>query len=128
MPDGIVLIVDDDPIGRMSLETLLKDERYKILLAATGKEALAHAQEFPPDLVILDILLPDLSGYDICKILRSNKATEKSYVVMITSMDSRKAHLEAMQAGADLFINKPFNFSAMRSLVEKVITKPDDNK
>ena len=105
-----VLIVDDDPSIRRLVATTLEDVAdVRLAQAADGEQALQAAREDPPGLVLLDIDMPRMDGYEACRRLRSEPRTARATVVMLTAAAGEEAEREAEEAGADLFLTKPFS-------------------
>lgn len=105
-----VLIVDDDPSIRRLVATTLEDVAdVRLAEAADGEQALQAAREDPPGLVLLDIDMPRMDGYEACRRLRSEPRTARATVVMLTAAAGEEAEREAEEAGADLFLTKPFS-------------------
>jgi class 3 adenylate cyclase/CheY-like chemotaxis protein len=103
-----ILVVDDSPQNCRLLEAILAPRGYTVSSANSGKEALGLIATEPPDLVLLDIVMPELSGYEVCRQLRASPATRMVPVVMLTSSGDQDK-LSAIEAGADEFISRPFN-------------------
>jgi adenylate cyclase len=116
-----VLVVDDTPPNVKLLVDLLTAKGYQAIAAASGEEALARIAQEPPDLVLLDIMMPGLSGYDVCRRIRADPATALLPVVLCTSLDPKQERVNGIEAGADDFIPKPINqqelFARVRSLL-----------
>ena len=116
-----ILVVDDVPANARLLEAMLTERGYEVVVAGTGTEALAAVAAARPSLILLDVQLPDIDGYEICRRLRTDATTAAIPIVMITAseIDERLAGLEA---GADDFVTKPFNqlelLARIRSLVK----------
>ena len=105
-----VLIVDDDPFIRRLVATTLEDVAgFELMEAGDGREAVAVAGKTPPELVFLDIDMPEVDGIDACRQLRANASTAKATIVMLTAAAGDEAEREADEAGADLFLTKPFS-------------------
>jgi DNA-binding response OmpR family regulator len=113
-----ILIVDDDPIQRESLEEILSLEGYQIHCAADGKSAQALICQVFPDLILLDVMMPDMDGFTLCRLLRQDPAVAEVPIVMITALDDRKARLTGIEAGADEFLNKPVDILELRTRVK----------
>ena len=110
-----ILIVDDEPNIAASLEFLLQRGGYEVKVAHNGEEALALAESFTPHLVLLDVMMPKLNGYEVCQRLRQNGRAVK--IVMLTAR-GREVDVEKGKAlGADLYVTKPFS---TRELVAQV--------
>jgi class 3 adenylate cyclase/CheY-like chemotaxis protein len=104
-----VLVVDDTPANVKLLEDLLSFHGYEVEAAADGPEALALVRDHMPDLVLLDVLMPGMSGYDVCRAIRSDPALAMLPVVMITALEDREERVKGIEAGADDFLSKPIN-------------------
>ncbi len=119
-PGGTVLIVDDDPAGQETLAGLLAGQGYELLFAGSGLEALAQAGKFNPDLMLLDVMMPGMDGFEVCRNLRANPALADIPVVIVTVLDDRESRLLGFEAGADDFISKPFNRIELRTRVRTI--------
>ena len=104
-----VLVVDDTPANVKLLEDLLAFHGYEVEAAGSGDEALAAIRERLPDLVLLDVLMPGMSGYDVCRAIRADAAVAMLPVVMITALDAPEERVKGIEAGADDFLSKPVN-------------------
>jgi len=104
-----VLIADDNPQGVELLEAYLAETDYEIATAADGDETLRKVQQFNPDLILLDIMMPKISGFEVCKRLRANPATADIVVLMITALDQPSDWERAVEAGTNDFLTKPIN-------------------
>ena len=102
-----ILIVDDEIQNRKLLETLLRPEGYRTLTAANGEEALKVIAEHSPDLILLDIMMPGIDGYELAVILKADAATSNIPIIMVTALIDRDARLTALNAGAEEFLSKP---------------------
>jgi signal transduction histidine kinase/DNA-binding response OmpR family regulator len=102
-----VLIVDDERHNRELLEVMLKPEGFVLLSAANGEEALALIARQPPDLILLDVMMPGMSGYDVAGKIKSDPATKNIPVIMLTALDDRNARMLGLNAGAEDFLTKP---------------------
>ncbi len=126
-----ILVVDDTPANVKLLVDVLGAKGYMPSAAADGEEALALIDAQPPDLVLLDIMMPGLSGYDVCRRIRANPATALLPVVLCTSLDPKQERVNGIEAGADDFIAKPINqaelFARVKSLL-RIKTLQDEVK
>jgi two-component system alkaline phosphatase synthesis response regulator PhoP len=108
-----ILIADDNPQGVELLEAYLSDGGYDIRPAADGEETLRQVADWHPDLILLDIMMPKLSGFEVCKRLRADPATHDVAVLMITALDQHSDVERAVEAGTDDFLRKPINKSEL---------------
>jgi DNA-binding response OmpR family regulator len=104
-----ILIADDEPNIVISLEYLLQREGYRVLVARDGQEALDKLRATPPDLVLLDVMLPGVSGFEVCQKIRENPAWNGIRVLMLTAKGRDVEMSKGMALGADLYITKPFS-------------------
>src|SRR5438105_6437058 len=121
MTTAKVLVVDDTPLNIKLLGDLLTVKGYAVATATNGEEALVKLASDAPDIVLLDVMMPGLSGYDVCRRIRADPATTLLPVVMVTSLDPHTERVKGIEAGADDFISKPINqpelFARVRSLL-----------
>lgn len=120
--NSTILIVDDEPVGRDALEMLLTPQGYNLAFAGNGLETLAKATELTPDLILLDVMMPGMDGYEVCRRLRADPLLAEVPIIMVTALDDRDSRLEGIEAGADDFVSKPFNRTELRTRV-KTITR-----
>jgi PAS domain S-box-containing protein len=109
--------VDDQLSGQEVLRGLLMADGYNLVFAGEGTEALAIAAELTPDLVLLDVMMPGMDGFDVCRHLRASEQLAETPVIMVTSLDDRESRLEGLEAGADDFVSKPYNRAELRARV-----------
>ncbi len=108
-PAARVLIADDNPQGVELLEAYLADTGYEVETSYDGDETLRKVREWRPDLVLLDIMMPKTSGFEVCKRLKADPATRGVAVLMITALDQPSDVERAVDAGTDDFLTKPIN-------------------
>lgn len=121
VPSGSVLIVDDDPVIQQLMVAALKEQGYTVLTADTGTRALAAASTQLPDLILLDVLLPDIHGMEVCRQLRAEPSLAEVPVIMITALHDAEARMQSLHAGADDFITKPVDFLELRARVASIL-------
>jgi len=102
-----ILIADDNPPGAELLEAYLADQPYETRTAFNGDEALEIASSWHPDLILLDVMMPRISGFEVCQKLRENPATRNTGVIMVTALDQPGDIDRAVQAGTDDLLTKP---------------------
>ncbi len=103
-----ILVVDDDPMTLLSLKKMFENDGKNVYTAENGDDALSLALEALPDMIITDWRMPKVSGIDLCRILRSTSITKHIYIIMLTGKESDEEHIQALEAGADDFVIKPF--------------------
>ncbi len=113
-----ILVVDDDPeIVELFVDVLERDGRFEVKTANTGYDAGMLTQEFHPDLIILDYMLPDVNGNVVCKTIRENPAFQDTKIVIVSGVVNQDEIADLMKSGADEFVKKPFN---IEKLVERL--------
>jgi class 3 adenylate cyclase/CheY-like chemotaxis protein len=116
-----ILVVDDTPQNVKLLADILAAKGFAPVTAASGEEALARMAEGLPDLVLLDIMMPGLSGYDVCRRIRADPLTALLPIVLVTSLDPNQERLKGIEAGADDFVQKPFNQAELLARVRSLL-------
>lgn len=112
-----ILIVDDEPNIVISLEFLMKKEGFTVAVAVDGEEALAKVASFEPDLILLDVMMPKKSGFEVCEALRADPARAGLQIVMLTAKGRDTEVAKGLAIGADAYVTKPFS---TKDLVAKV--------
>jgi len=115
-----ILIVDDDPTVRETMRTCLIGEGYEIEFAVNGAEALARASEWLPDLVLLDVMMPGMDGFEVCRRLRADPLLAQVPAILVTGLDDYDSRIQGAEAGADDFISKPYNRVELRARVRTI--------
>ncbi|MFQ5610948.1 MAG: response regulator [Anaerolineae bacterium] len=116
-----ILIVDDEPAGRKTLESLLIDPGYQLTLASSGPEALAKATRVAPDVILLDVVMPDMDGFEVCRQVRADPTLAEVPVILVTALEDRESRMQGIRVGADDFISKPFDRMELRARVRAII-------
>lgn len=114
-----ILIVDDEPNIVISLEFLMKKEGFEVAVANDGDEALSKVGSFNPDLLLLDVMMPKKSGFEVCEALRSDPGKAGLLIVMLTAKGRDTEVAKGLAIGADAYVTKPFS---TKELVSKVKT------
>ena len=104
-----ILIVDDEPNIVISLEFLMRREGFEVLVARDGEEALRNIKEQQPDLVLLDVMMPKVNGFDVCKQVRNDPALAGMRIIMLTAKGREAEIAKGLALGADGYITKPFS-------------------
>jgi putative two-component system response regulator len=116
-----VLVVDDEERNRRLLGAMLEADGYQVTEAADGAQALALSLQSPPDIVLLDVMMPGMDGYEVARALKAGVATKAIPVVMVTALDDRASRLQGLEAGAEDFITKPVDRSELRVRVRNLL-------
>ncbi|MCU1383563.1 MAG: Two-component response regulator [Acidobacteria bacterium] len=116
-----MLVVDDLEANRKLLTALLTREGYRVDLAVNGHDALESARRDPPDLILLDVMMPSPNGFEVCQSLKQAPATRLVPIVLITALQHSDDRIRGIDAGADDFISKPFNAHELRARVQSLI-------
>ena len=118
-----ILIVDDEPAIVRALSSILRARNFLVSTASGGVEGLEKARSERPDLILLDVLMSDINGYDVCRQLKSDRATKNVPVIMISANGGSKSVLKARTAGANDYIVKPFNLPTLLSKLRKFLVQ-----
>jgi DNA-binding response OmpR family regulator len=118
-----ILVVEDDPDIRMALEQNLGDAGYVVSAAATAGEALRLAAASTPDLVLLDLMLPDRPGSEVCRALRINPLTREIPVIMVSARAGEDQRVAGLEQGADDYVQKPFSMRELLLRIEAVLKR-----
>lgn len=121
IPRGRVLIAEDEPPIVTSLDFLLKNRRIDTRSATDGEAALTLAAEFKPHIVLLDVMLPKVSGFEVCRAIRTKRPAYDLRVIFLTARGSELDIARGREAGADLHIGKPFSTKELIEEVEKLL-------
>jgi DNA-binding response OmpR family regulator len=121
IPPACILIVDDERNERELLEVMLTSEGYRFLTAASGEEAISLVTAHQPDLILLDVLMPGLSGYDVAVRIKGDPALKHIPIVMVSSLDNRPFSLLGLTAGAEDYLTKPLNHAELGLRVRNLL-------
>ena len=116
-----ILIVDDEPNIVISLEFLMKREGFEVAVAGDGETALRLMTEQRPDLVLLDVMLPRKSGYEVCAAIRANPALQATKIVLLTAKGRETEMAKGMALGADTYMTKPFSTKDLLTRVKQML-------
>ena len=116
-----ILIVDDEPRNRELLKVMLAPEGFVLTTAASGEEALAVVAEQPPDLILLDVMMPGMDGYEVALRIKSEVSTNSIPVVMVTALDDHNARVLGLGAGAEDFLTKPVDRAELSVRVRNLL-------
>jgi DNA-binding response OmpR family regulator len=116
-----ILIVDDEPNIVISLEFLMKKEGFEVAVASDGEEALSKAASFAPDLVLLDVMMPKKSGFEVCEALRADPARSAMRIVMLTAKGRETEVAKGLAIGANAYVTKPFSTKDLVARVRELL-------
>jgi DNA-binding response OmpR family regulator len=116
-----ILVIDDEPEITDIIETFLENGGYEVKSENSSVIGIERAKSFLPDLILLDIMMPFMDGYEVCKELKKSEETSKIPVVFLTGKDARSDEGKSFQAGGDLFVKKPFSCERLLEIVKVVL-------
>jgi DNA-binding response OmpR family regulator len=119
-----VLVVDDEPNIVLSLEFIMKQAGFEVRVARDGNEAIAALEASIPDLVLLDVMMPNRDGYDVCQTIRANPAWKDVHIIMLTAKGRDIEREKGMALGADDYITKPFSTRQVIARVQRFFDTP----
>ncbi|SHE68009.1 DNA-binding response regulator, OmpR family, contains REC and winged-helix (wHTH) domain [Seinonella peptonophila] len=119
-----ILIVDDEPSVLQTLQTFLQKEGFHIITASTGKEALKKANQFQPKIVILDWMLPEMSGIEVCQVLRQRGTYG---IIMVTAKKEEIDRIIGLEVGADDYLTKPFSYRELAARIRALLRRMKDS-
>ncbi len=120
----VVLIVDDEETVLLVFKNHLTAAGYDVQTASSGKGALALMEQHPPDLVLLDVMMPDMNGFAVCRAIREKPDWKKLPVIMVTGLHGKADSDEARQSGASDFLSKPVDYDELVKRIRKFIGSP----
>ena len=116
-----ILIADDNEHVRESLASILEDEGYALWIAKDGAEALRKTREVSPDILILDVMMPEMNGYEVCQTIKSDPDLKKTFVLMLSAKGQETERERGKEVGADEYFVKPFNPSELVARIKNVL-------
>ncbi len=119
-----ILVVDDEPNIVLSLEFIMKQAGFEVRVARDGNEAIEAFEASIPDLVLLDVMMPNRDGYDVCQTIRANPAWQDVHIIMLTAKGRDIEREKGMALGADDYITKPFSTRQVIARVEQFFEAP----
>jgi len=116
-----ILVIDDEAEITEIIETFLKDAGYQVLIENSSVMGIERAKNFKPDLILLDIMMPFMDGYEVCDELKKNKETENIPVIFLTGKDAKSDEGRSFKVGGDMYIKKPFSCDRLLEIVRIVL-------
>lgn len=123
MPKTKVLVIEDNPVIIRMNEKLLGSQGYEVIVAKDGEEGISRAKNDKPDVILLDIILPVMHGFEVCKALKKDPATKQIPVIMMTGTGLEEIAKKEPDVDAQGYIAKPYNFKAIDELIKQVLKK-----
>lgn len=117
-----ILLVDDEKLNLLTFEASLADDGYELHVAEDGRSALEAAQRLVPDLILLDIMMPEIDGFTVCRRIRADPVIGRVPIIIVTALHDTSSRLEGLRAGADDFLTKPCSREEMRARVRTIVT------
>ena len=121
-----ILVVDDEPNNRLLFQVMLAADGYDVVTANAGDEALVMIAQHPPDLIILDVMMPGLDGYQVAARIKSDPATVQIPIIMLTALSDRNSMMHGLNAGAEEFLTKPVVRAELSVRVRNLLRLTDD--
>jgi CheY-like chemotaxis protein len=118
-----ILVIDDEMMSRYTLNVLLEPKKLNLIFAENGKQGLEKLEHLTPDLVLLDLIMPGMNGFEVCKYLRANSRFTKLPVVMMTAWDDEETYLRCLKHGASDVLSKPFEYADLNTIVDYYLNK-----
>lgn len=120
---SIILIVDDDMDSLLPLKRSLERENYKVVEAYSGQEALQKASAETPDVILLDLMMPGMDGYEVCNRLKKEMNLKNTQIIMLTARDDVGDKIRGLDLGADDYVTKPFNLSELKARIKTALRR-----
>ena len=115
-----ILVVDDESIARITIDALLSSENYEMFFAENGEEGISIASEIQPDIILLDVMMPGMNGFETCRKIRSMSNLAEVPILLVTALDDRESRMAGLQAGADDFITKPYDIFELQVRIQNM--------
>ncbi len=120
-----ILIVDDEPNAVVPIQFLMEQQGYRVMVAERGEDALDLIYQYKPDLVLLDIMLPGINGFEVCEIVRLNPEYRSIKIIFLTALGREEQVARGLALGADAYITKPYSNDELVAMVKAVLEETD---
>jgi len=115
-----ILVIDDESIARITIDALLSSENYEMYFAENGEDGISIAAEIHPDIILLDVMMPGMNGFETCQKIRSMSTLAEVPILLVTALDDRESRMAGLQAGADDFITKPYDIFELQVRIQNM--------
>jgi putative two-component system response regulator len=115
-----ILVIDDESIARITIEALLSSENYEMYFAENGEEGITIASDIKPDIILLDVMMPGMNGFETCKKIRGMADLAEVPILLVTALDDRESRMSGLQSGADDFITKPYDIFELQIRIQNM--------
>ena len=115
-----ILIIDDESIARITIDALLSSENYEMYFAENGEDGITIASQILPDIILLDVMMPGMNGFETCRKIRSMPNLAEVPILLVTALDDRESRMAGLQAGADDFITKPYDIFELQVRIQNM--------
>jgi putative two-component system response regulator len=115
-----ILVIDDEAIARITIDALLSSENYEMYFAENGEDGITVASEILPDIILLDVMMPGMNGFETCRKIRSMSNLAEVPILLVTALDDRESRMAGLQAGADDFITKPYDIFELQVRIQNM--------
>jgi DNA-binding response OmpR family regulator len=120
---GTILVIDDIPENLTILRKCLTEYHYRVAVARNGRVALERAKRVRPDLILLDVMMPGMDGFEVCRQLKQDEMTRAIPVIFMTALDRSEDKVKGFEAGAEDYVTKPLNYQEMLARVHRYVTR-----
>ena len=120
-----ILIVDDEPNAVVPIQFLMEQQGYRVMIAERGEDALDLIYQYKPDLVLLDIMLPGIDGYEVCEIVRLNSEYRNIKIIFLTALGREEQIARGLILGADAYITKPYSNAELVAKIKEILQETD---
>jgi DNA-binding response OmpR family regulator len=120
-----ILIVDDEPNTVVPIQFLMEQQGYRVMIAERGEDALDLIYQYKPDLVLLDIMLPGIDGYEVCEIVRLNSEYRNIKIIFLTALGREEQIARGLILGADAYITKPYSNAELVAKIKEILQETD---
>jgi putative two-component system response regulator len=122
-----ILVVDDEPKNLKLIKSMLGPQEYDCLCEKNGEAALAAVEKFAPDIMLVDVMMPIMDGFELTQRMKANKATKDIPIILVTALSDRDSRLQGLEAGAEEFVSKPFVSGELKIRIRNLLRLKEYN-